>query len=202
MRKAQEKAEFFDHHVGQFRDRPFTPAEEATLAWLEARWAVQPGMRVIEPGCGAGRLTARVVDSVGPDGRIIAFDPSRKMMEAHRGLVSAPQVERHVATAEQLTLAQQWADRVICFRVFPHFDDKLRALTNLASAMTPKGKLFVAHLHSREELARLHADAGQAVREDRIPPDEQMSTLFMQAGMVVDEIADGPGRYHLAAHLS
>ena len=198
----EKKADFFDRHVGQFRDRPFTPAEEATLAWLETRWAVEPGMKVIEPGCGAGRLTVRLMDSVKPDGHIIAFDPSPRMVEALRGLVSAPQVESCVATAEQVELTPRWADRVICFRVFPHFDDKLRALTNLASAMKPKGKLYVAHLHSSEELAQLHADVGQAVREDKIPPNERMLVLFRDAGMVVDQVVDQPGRYHLAAHLA
>ena len=199
---AEGKAEFFDRHVGRFRDRPFTLAEQTALARLETLWAVEPGMKVIEPGCGAGRLTARLVGSVGPGGRIMAFDPSGKMMEAHRSLVSSPRVDGRVATAEEVELPQQWADRVICFRVFPHFDDKLKALTNLASAMKPEGRLFVAHLHSREELALLHAEAGQVVKEDKIPPDEQMSALFTQAGMVVDEIADEPGHYHLAAHLA
>jgi len=200
MSAAEGKAEFFDRHVGTFRDRPFTPREEATLAWFEAQWALEPGMRVIEPGCGAGRLTARLVDLIGPDSRIIAFDPSRGMMEAHQSFVSSPLVERHVAAAEGVELPPRWADRVICFRVFPHFDDRLIALTNLAAAMEPKGRLFVGHLHSREELARLHAHAGEPVREDKIPPDEQMVVLLREAGMVVDEISDEPGRYHLAAH--
>jgi len=159
-------------------------------------------MYVVEPGCGAGRLTTRLAEWVGPNGRVLAFDPSAGMVEAHLRDVPAANVACVQACAESVELPAKAADRVICFCVFPHFVDKVAALSNLRRAMKPDGLLCVAHLHTRNELNHLHADAGQAVQEDRLPTEDVMRELFADAGLAVDELVDGRGRYHLRARLA
>lgn len=196
------RAEFFDAHVGEFLDRPWTGDEEAKLEWFRARWKIQPGMKVIEPGCGAGQLTKRLATWVGPKGRVLAFDSSPKMVGEHRRAIVSDNVECSLARAEDVALPVGWADRVVCFRVFPHFGDKLKALLNLASAMKEEGLFLVAHFHSRRELSQLHRSAGRPVSRDGIPAEAVARDLFRSAGMSIDELIDAPGRYHLCARLA
>ena len=196
-----DKNAFFDAHAQAFAPRPWSPDEAAKLEWFRDRWRISSGMTVVEPGCGAGQLTPSLAEWVGPRGRVYAFDPSPEMIAAHQRRVTAANVVCSQAAGEDAALPPSCADRVICFRAFPHFDDTPRALANLTAAMKPDGVFFVAHLHTRDELNNLHRDAGEPVREDRIPPEADMRARFEDAGLVVDEVVDESGRYHLAARM-
>lgn len=58
---------------------PQTSWGEAVLARLE----LDGGERVIDAGCGSGRLTAALLDRL-PRGRVLALDRSRNMLEVAR----------------------------------------------------------------------------------------------------------------------
>jgi len=60
--------------------------------------------------------------------------------------------------------------------------------------VTPGARLVIAHLMSREELARHHATHA-AVARDALPNDDQMTTLFINAGITHPKITDVPGCY-------
>jgi hypothetical protein len=51
-------AEFFDRCAAKRMMDDFEPAEREMLRQFLDRWAIRPGMRVLEPGCGAGWLPA------------------------------------------------------------------------------------------------------------------------------------------------
>lgn len=40
------------------------------------RWGIAPGARVLEIGCGQGEGAAALAAAVGPDGRVVSFDPA------------------------------------------------------------------------------------------------------------------------------
>jgi len=52
----------------------FDAAETAKIEEFPADWQLRPGHRILEPGCGTGRLTERLVPLVAPGGSIIACD--------------------------------------------------------------------------------------------------------------------------------
>ena len=51
-------------------------------------------------------------------------------------------------------------DRVTCFSAFPHFPNKGRALLEMVRVLKRGAKLFIAHLHSVEEINQLHQEMG------------------------------------------
>ena len=77
---------------------------------------------------------------------------------------------------------------------FSHFDSPDLAVREMARVGKPGARLVIAHLMSREELARHHA-THSAVAKDALPDDDQMATLFINAGMTPPEITDSPGSY-------
>ena len=48
---------------------------------LLERLRLAPGMRVLDAGCGPGRLTIPLAKAVGPGGRVVALDGQRAMLE-------------------------------------------------------------------------------------------------------------------------
>ena len=41
---------------------------------------LQPGMKLLDVGCGPGRLSIPAAERVGPDGRVVALDVQEKML--------------------------------------------------------------------------------------------------------------------------
>jgi hypothetical protein len=60
-------------------------------------------------------------------------------------------------------------DNVICFAAFPHFDDPDLALFEMARVARSGARVVIAHLLSREELARhrrmQHREVGQVLEQ-------------------------------------
>src|SRR5215203_2119982 len=48
---------------------------------LVERLGLAPGMRVLDAGCGPGRLTIPVAKAVGPTGEVVALDSQHAMLE-------------------------------------------------------------------------------------------------------------------------
>src|SRR3712207_6260035 len=48
---------------------------------LVERLELAPGMRVLDAGCGPGRLTIPLAEAVGPDGQVVALDGQLEMLE-------------------------------------------------------------------------------------------------------------------------
>ena len=89
-------------------------------------------------------------------------------------------------------------DRVICFASFPHFANPVKALKQIHRVLKSAGTLVIAHLLSRDEIARHHAKS-TVVLGDELPEEAAMRELMTQTGFCVRRLEDRPGRYLLIA---
>ena len=78
-----DKRRFFDEAAAGFSE-DFSRQDMQKIAWMLRRWRLEPGMRVLEPGCGAGQLTLLLADVLGPHGAVVALDFSREMIASAR----------------------------------------------------------------------------------------------------------------------
>lgn len=100
---------------------------------------LEPGDTVVDAGCGTGWALPRIAARVGSGGRILAFDPSREMLEVARQRVVACPVELIEATGEAVRLPVK-ADAVL----FSYTHDMIRstaALENLLSQLKPGARI-------------------------------------------------------------
>ena len=177
------------------------PDQEPVLAHLWERLGPLDGSRVFEPGCGAGHLTERLASRVGPNGRIHSCDNSENMIEAaKKRLARFQHVTTYLANAEEPdAFPSEPIDMVLAFRFFPHLSDRRSFLERARNLVLPtNGRLVLAHLEDGATLNGIHAEAGAAVRDDRLPPPPRMRDLLTATGWRITYLSDAPETGFLA----
>lgn len=205
MTSADEKRRFFDEAAEEFAQDDLSDQREK-IEWMLDAWNVQPGMTVLEPGCGAGQITVRLAEAVGEAGSIIALDISSKMIEEARRCLAnhedlGNRVTFHEGGLEGYDAARDSIDLVIAYRFFPHLEDIPAGLEVIAGALRPDGLLFIDHPAGREQINEFHERVGGAVSDDAIPDEDDLRQLLESAGMRLEELIDREELYHARARL-
>lgn len=110
---------------------------------------LQPGQQVVDVGSGAGFDSLIAARMVGPHGQVIGVDMTPAMLEkARRSAASAglANVEFREGYAETLPVLDSWADVVISNGVLNLAPDKIAALTEMARALKPGGRLQIGDI--------------------------------------------------------
>jgi ubiquinone/menaquinone biosynthesis C-methylase UbiE len=87
----------------------------------------------------------------------------------------------------------------MCNSVFPHFNDKARALMEIARVLRNNGRLVICHTMSREMINQLHQSIGGTVANDLLPQELQLRELIKQASLRVTHFENSPERYLVIA---
>ncbi len=198
MAAGRARRDFFDARASDWEASCYPEEVRGRLLELLPCFDLAPAARVLDVGTGPGVLIPYLRRAVGPAGRVVAFDLSLPMVRKAREKPLAPQDLVLQADGHRLPFRAAVFDRVICFAAFPHFDDPALALGEMARVLRPGGRLVIAHLLSREELARHHG-GHDAVADDILPDADRMRLLFRGAGLETPTIEDRPGRYLAAA---
>jgi len=198
MASGRARRDFFDARASDWEASCYPEEVRGRLLELLPCFDLTPGARVLDVGTGPGVLIPYLRRAVGPAGRVVAFDLSLPMARKAREKPLSPRDLVLQADGHRLPFRAAVFDRVICFAAFPHFDDPALALAEMARVLRPGGRLVIAHLLSREELARHHG-GHEAVADDILPPPALMGELFARAGLEPPSIEDRPGRYLASA---
>ena len=188
------RAAFFDERAAGWEDRCYPPAARERVARLVRDFQVKQGDVILDMGAGTGIMAPYLREQCGASGVIVSMDISFEMIrhaskkpDYRPGLVMQ-------ASAMNLPFKNAVFDAIICFAAFPHFSDKPRALAEMHRVLRPYGRMCIAHLFSREELARHHG-GHPAVAEDTLPGEDELLRLFEGAGFSVPVVVDIPGRF-------
>jgi ubiquinone/menaquinone biosynthesis C-methylase UbiE len=148
-------------------DNPFTNVSRARtiIGLLE----LAPGMKVLDAGCGPGRLTLPLAEAVGVQGEVIALDLQEGMLARVREKVQAAgmqNVQYLRAGLAESKLPQAYFDRALLVTVLGEIPDQVAALKEIHGALKPGGILSVTevifdpHFQRRETVSRLAHMAG------------------------------------------
>ncbi|WP_088227415.1 methyltransferase domain-containing protein [Desulfosporosinus sp. FKB] len=159
--------------------------------------ALSPGSNVLDLGTGTGVLIPMLIKDIGPSGVVIAVDFSPKMLAEARKKYQLPNLEILDGKAENIPMADQSVNEVVCNSAFPHFDDLWQAAKEMSRVLKRGGRVSVIHPHSRDYINNLHASLGGAVKNCLIPEKEVMHAIFLEAGFENITIEDAPQRYLL-----
>src|SRR5918997_2774586 len=109
---------------------------------LVERLEVAPGMRVLDAGCGPGRLTIPLARAVGPDGEVVALDGQRAMLAklerriADEGITNVRLLRAGLGEG---ALREGGFDRVVLAMVLGEVRDRGAAVRELYAALEPGG---------------------------------------------------------------
>lgn len=154
---------------------------------------------VVDVGCGTGNLTRALLGRLSLSSRVIAVDLSPRMIEVARGKVADARVVWHVGDAGRLPVGDASCDRVVCFSVWPHFEDTPAIAREFARALRPSGRLHVWHMSGRDKVNEIHSAAGEAVRGDVLGPASETAAVLARAGFRVTAQVDTDESYLVTA---
>lgn len=110
------------------------------------RAAIEPGMKVLDVGCGSGSVTRRAGDLAGPDGTAVGVDISEVLLATARAAMVADRgapVSYLLADAQTHSFAPASFDRIVSRMGVMFFADPVAAFSNLLRAARP-GAIFSA----------------------------------------------------------
>ena len=193
--------EYFDQLAPTW-DEELTRERLKCLGNIVRELGIKPGYYVLDIGSGTGVLLPFLIAELGDEGKVVALDFSAEMLGQAQAKNFQPVVGFAQADVLAIPLADKSVDLAICNSAFPHFNDKVKALKEIARVLRNNGRLVICHTMSREMLNRLHQSIGGIVASDLLPPEFQLKELIKQAGLKVTHFEDGPERYLVIAEKS
>lgn len=195
------KAAFFDSQTeSDWSSKEYTLEDLRKIERILEAAELKRGDMVVEPGCGTGRLTKLIAEKVGGSGIVIASDVSQRMLEQSRIRLNGFANVRLLHEAiEKVPLGLKTIDVALCHNVFPHFDNKPMVMAKLVEALKSDGRFIVSHFMPSSWVNSLHRKTNPAVASDLLPDQENMTLLFDEAGMQIQELIDDDRGYLLKA---
>lgn len=198
-RVADDMCEFFDGVARKGQWHTFDEHEMPLLNQMLDLWAIEPGMRILEPGCGRGRLSQILAEAVGERGTVVAIDIAEEMVRACRARGLPPQVEVINCALLDLPADMRAFDKVICCNVWPHLLNPRQILNKIHELLGAGGDLWIAHLTGREVINEIHRNAGEDVCDHLLAPADELIAMLGDCGFIVQDFADTADRYWIHA---
>lgn len=138
------------------------------------RAQITPGMKVLDAGCGPGRVTLPLAEFVGPAGSITALDLQAKMLQRLReraSIAGLSNIECIQAGLGEGLLPANSFDRAIMITVLGEIPDQEGALREIYRALEPGGLLSITeiipdpHYQTRRKIYRLAEETGYNAQE-------------------------------------
>lgn len=148
-------------------DNPFTKTNRAAVILRHVN--LQPGMRVLDAGCGPGRLTIPTAQCVGDQGKVVALDIQAGMLTRAQekarqaGLNNIEYVQAGLGEGK---LAHDYFDCALLVTVLGEVPERAAALNEIFAALKPGGILSVTeiifdpHFQRRHTVTQLASAAG------------------------------------------
>jgi len=193
--------EYFDQLAPTW-DKELTPERLKCLGKIVKELGIKPGYYVLDIGSGTGVLLPFLIAELGDEGKIVALDFSAEMLGQAQAKNFPPIVGFAQADVLTIPLADNSVDLAICNSVFPHFNDKVKALKEIARVLRNNGRLVICHTMSRTMVNRLHQSAGGIVASDLLPDESQLRGLMKQSGLKITHFEDSTERYLVIAEKS
>lgn len=135
MEKAKSRAKLNDSSVIDARSLSQSHRRLAEL--------LEPGMTVLDVGCGTGAITSGIAEAVGPTGKVLGVDNNIDLInKARERYQDIPSLSFETADIYDLPYEKQF-DIVTSARVLQWLAQPEQALENLVKTAKPGGKVIV-----------------------------------------------------------
>jgi len=147
----------------------FNAFAEQELRGLIAGLGPQPGMRVLDAGCGTGEALNWFLEAVGPEGAVAGLDLSAPHLAVARSKVPAS-VSLFEGDLLHTPFPPRSFDLIWCVNTINHLREPLRGLRSLIALLRPGGRIALGQSSLVPDMyfawdARLERLTNEAVRQ-------------------------------------
>jgi demethylmenaquinone methyltransferase/2-methoxy-6-polyprenyl-1,4-benzoquinol methylase len=170
-------------------DEEVAEKDTVKLSTIAARLHIEEGATVLDVGTGTGVFIPYLQKYMGENGLLIAMDIAENML--YRSLIKHPEgtIMYLQSDITYTPLIDAQFDAVVCYSSFPHFQDKRKALSEIARVLRNGGRLYICHTSSRDTINGIHQQI-PGLEKDTIPDPEEMCNMLMLTGfrdIAIDE---------------
>eukprot|EP01133_Synstelium_polycarpum_P001152 gene1152-1317_t len=108
---------------------------------------LQPGQKVIDVGCGAGKDLSRLESLVESNGQVFGVDISREMVECAKSRMShLPNVSVFCSNASAVPIDSDYFDAVRCERLLQHIPDPDEVISEMVRLTKNGGRIVITDI--------------------------------------------------------
>ena len=181
--------EFFNTRAATW-DEKVAERDVSKLEAMLARIEISPGDTVLDVGTGTGVFVPFLLKKIGSKGRLVCLDFAEGMLDIAREKKFNGNINFLCADIKNSGLPDEAFNAVVCYSVFPHFDDKPEALSEIIRVLQPGGRIFIAHTSSRQMINDIHRSLPE-VCGHIFPENNDMQRLLSEAGFTDIHISEG-----------
>lgn len=192
----KSRKEFFNEMAPKWDEKYLTDELKSFLDEFVSRFGIETKQNVLDLGTGTGVLIPFLLKQIGSSGSITAIDYAENMVEICTKKFS------HISNltimnqdVEALDLSPNSFDAITCFGLFPHIENREKALNNMNRVLKHGGRLIIAHALGSQEINNRHRKASSSVINDNLPEESDMKKLLTKSGFGEITIEDSPGQY-------
>jgi len=163
---------------------------------------IRPGQRILDVGCGPGRLALVAATAAGPGGEVRGIDPAPEMIELARGRVARARAPARfdVGVIEALPFPDEQFDVVLSALMLHHLPDDLkrRGLAEIYRVLKPAGRVVAVDFGAtpRDGLGHLLCVLRLRTGHDHA---ERIRDMVREAGF--EAVETGPTRHRAIAFV-
>ncbi|MDI3481222.1 MAG: hypothetical protein PWQ97_877 [Tepidanaerobacteraceae bacterium] len=160
---------------------------------------LKKGDKVLDVGTGTGVMIPFLQERVGEQGYITAIDLAENMLkiaERKYRTLNVSFIHADITTAD----LDGNFDLILCYSVFPHFKDRLKAIKNMYRLLKPGGRILICHSQSRKQINQIHMNSpSREINRDHLPPASVVGEYLKEQGMKLLAEVDSEEMYVVMA---
>jgi ubiquinone/menaquinone biosynthesis C-methylase UbiE len=170
----REIAEVMGHLAAGWLDRPEREKEEQPTKLMEVL-KIQPGDVVADIGCGSGYFSFRLVDKVGPKGKVQAVDIQKEMLDIMRDKMKSKKIENIdliLGKEKDPLLPAEGTDLILLVDVYHEFSFPAEMTEAMVKALKPGGRLVFVEYRLEDEkvpIKLVHKMTEKQVKKEMSP---------------------------------
>ena len=176
------RRQHFNDLAAQWDHLPDPPNAERVKNFV-CRTDAPGASRILDVGCGTGILLPHLQDLYPGANCFVELDLAEHMLQVNAAKFPAIRISRICADAENLPFVNSRFDLVLCFGIFPHFDNKAAALGQMLKTLRSGGIWCLGHLMGSRELNAFHSTLSGPVSGDTLPSTEALAEMLRKMGI-------------------